>query len=75
MFDTILNHRTIRKYKSDPIPDEILQYILEAGTRASTTGNMQVYSIIATTDETQYCDHWNLNRTEIGNIDDPEGCK
>jgi len=52
MFDTILNHRTIRKYKTDPIPDEILQYILEAGTRASTTGNMQVYSIISTTDDT-----------------------
>lgn len=51
MFDTILNHRTIRKYKPDPIPREILQYILEAGTRASTTGNMQVYSIISTTDK------------------------
>ncbi|MEN8155634.1 MAG: NADPH-dependent oxidoreductase [Bacteroidota bacterium] len=52
MFDTILNHRTIRKYSTDPIPDEILNYILEAGTRASTTGNMQLYSIIVTTDET-----------------------
>lgn len=51
MTDTILNHRTIRKYKEDPIPDVILQYILEAGTRASTTGNMQVYSIVATTEK------------------------
>jgi nitroreductase len=50
MFDTLLNHRTIRKYTGDPIPDEVLQYILEAGTRASTTGNMQVYSIIVTTE-------------------------
>jgi nitroreductase len=50
MFDTILNHRTIRKYTGDPVPDEILNYILEAGTRASTTGNMQVYSIVVTTD-------------------------
>lgn len=50
MFDTLLNHRTIRKYKPDPIPAQILQYILEAGTRASTSGNMQVYSIIVTTD-------------------------
>ena len=52
MTDTLLNHRTIRKYKTDPIPHEILQYILEAGTRASTTGNMQVYSMVVTTDET-----------------------
>ena len=50
--NTLLNHRNIRKYKTDPIPHEILQYILEAGTRASTTGNMQVYSIVVTTDET-----------------------
>ena len=52
MINTILNHRSIRKYKSDPIPDNILNNILEAASRASTTGNMQVYSIIVTTDET-----------------------
>ena len=52
MLEAILNHRSIRKYKTDPIPHEILQTILEAGIRASTTGNMQLYSIISTTDET-----------------------
>ena len=51
MFDTILNHRSIRKYKSDPIPEAITNYILEAGTRASTTGNMQLYSIVLTESE------------------------
>lgn len=51
MFDTILEHRSIRKYTRDPIPRVVLDYILEAGTRASTTGNMQVYSIIVTTEE------------------------
>lgn len=51
MTDTLLNHRSIRKYTPDPIPHEILEYILEAGTRASTTGNMQVYSIISTTEQ------------------------
>jgi nitroreductase len=51
MTDTLLNHRSIRKYTPDPIPAPILDYILEAGTRASTTGNMQVYSIIVTTEE------------------------
>ena len=51
MTDTLLNHRSIRKYKPDPIPSPILDYILEAGTRASTTGNMQLYSIIVTTEE------------------------
>lgn len=45
---TIMEHRSIRKYKSDAIPESILNEILEAGTRASNTGNMQVYSIIVT---------------------------
>ena len=51
MTDTLLNHRSIRKYKTDPIPTAIMDYILEAGIRASTTGNMQLYSIVVTTDE------------------------
>lgn len=42
------SHRSIRKYKNTPIDESLLNEILQAGTRASTTGNMQVYSIIAT---------------------------
>ncbi len=49
--ETLLNHKTIRNYKSDPIDDTILDTILEAGFRASTTGNMQVYSVIVTKDQ------------------------
>lgn len=48
--NTILNHRTIRKYKSTPISDVNLNIILESASRASTTGNMQVYSIVVTKD-------------------------
>ena len=51
MTNAIFNHRSIRKYKSDKIDDKILNEILLAGTRASTTGNMQVYSIVATTNQ------------------------
>lgn len=50
MIKTLMEHRTIRKYKSDPIDDNLLSSILEAGCRASTTGNMQLYSIIVTKD-------------------------
>ena len=45
---TIMEHRSIRRYKPDPIPEGLLNEILEAGLRASNTGNMQVYSIIVT---------------------------
>jgi FMN reductase (NADPH) len=50
MKDIILNHRTIRNYKNDPVSETVLRKVLAAGTRASTTGNMQVYSIIVTKD-------------------------
>jgi nitroreductase len=46
----LLNRRTIRKYSSDPIDENLLNEILEMGCRTSTTGNMQVYSIIITKD-------------------------
>ncbi len=51
MIDTILNHRSIRKYKSEKIDPEIIERILNAGIRASNTGSMQAYSIIVTQDE------------------------
>ncbi|MFP4621819.1 MAG: NADPH-dependent oxidoreductase [Bacteroidales bacterium] len=51
MLNTIMQHRSIRQYKDTPVDDEDLKEILEAGTRASTTGNMQLYSIIVTRDE------------------------
>jgi nitroreductase len=44
-------HRTIRKYTTREISDALLESILESGIRASTTGNMQVYSVIVTRDE------------------------
>ena len=50
MLNTIYNHRSIRKYKNVEIDEELLNIILNAGIRASTTGNMQVYSIIITRD-------------------------
>ena len=51
VIESLLAHRTIRNYKSDPISDEILEKILTAATRGATTGNMQLYSIIITKDE------------------------
>ncbi len=49
--DTIFNHRSIRKYKNTPIAEDVLNKILLAATRASNTGNMQVYSIVVTKDK------------------------
>lgn len=43
-------HRSIRKYKPDPIPEAMLEQILACALRASSSGNMQTYSVIVTTD-------------------------
>lgn len=51
MIGTILTHRSIRKFKEQPIPENDLNEILVAATKASTTGNMQVYSIVVTQDK------------------------
>jgi nitroreductase len=51
MNDPLLSRRTIRKYSDRDITEQDLNYILEAAIRTSTTGNMQVYSIVVTRDK------------------------
>lgn len=51
MLEIINQHRSIRKYKQEPISEDLLHKICYAGIRASTTGNMQVYSMVLTTDQ------------------------
>lgn len=43
--------RTIRKYKKMDVPQGLLDNILQTAAQASTTGNMQLYSVIVTRDE------------------------
>lgn len=44
------DHRSIRSYLPGEINKDLVQEILESGIRASNTGNMQLYSVIVTTD-------------------------
>lgn len=46
--DSIKNRRTIRKYKEQDIPEDLLNGLLEESFRASTMGNMQLYSVVVT---------------------------
>lgn len=48
--DCIKNRRTIRKYKAEEIPFSLLNELLEEAFRASTMGNMQLYSVVITRD-------------------------
>ena len=46
--DFIKNRRTIRKYKQKDVSSELLNELLEEAFRASTMGNMQLYSVVVT---------------------------
>ncbi|MCQ2299368.1 MAG: nitroreductase family protein [Bacteroidales bacterium] len=46
--ELLKNHRSIRKYQDRPIPQEVMDRIIECGGRASNTGNMQLYSVVVT---------------------------
>ena len=49
MIKEIAGHRSVRQYRSDAVPQEVLNEILAAAVRASTVGIMQLYSIVVTT--------------------------
>lgn len=50
VIDCLLNHRSIRKFKPDPVPDDTIELILQAGTRAASAGNLQAYSFVVVDD-------------------------
>ena len=43
-------HRSIRAYKTEPVPDALLESIIAAGQRASTSSNLQLTTVIAVRD-------------------------
>ncbi|MCD8508576.1 MAG: nitroreductase family protein [Bacillus sp. (in: Bacteria)] len=49
--DVIHNHSSIRQYEDREVSQELLEEILDAGIRASSSGNMQAYSIVVTRDK------------------------
>ena len=51
MKSVLLKPRSIRKFRPAPVPAEVMRGVLEAAVRASTCGNMQLYSLVVTCDE------------------------
>ena len=45
------SHRSIRKYKPEHIPDELMNNLLNSARQAPTSANLQVYSIIIVKDQ------------------------
>jgi nitroreductase len=49
-YDVVKKRRSIRKYKSDPIPDKILERIIEAGRIAPSAKNIQPWRFVIVKD-------------------------
>lgn len=49
--DSMKNRRSIRKYTDKDISESLLNELFEVASRASNTGNMQLYSVIVTRDK------------------------
>ena len=50
IYQLIAERATCRSYRPDPIPDEVLNRILEAGCKSPSGGGFQALSIIKITD-------------------------
>lgn len=47
--EQIYRHASVRAYKPDPVPAELVKAIVAAGQRTSTSSNLQTYSVVAVT--------------------------
>ncbi|MCW4020347.1 MAG: nitroreductase family protein [Candidatus Bathyarchaeota archaeon] len=50
LLDTILNRRSVRRYRSELVPEQVLTNILEAGRAAPSANNAQPWHFIVVTD-------------------------
>ena len=71
VLNTIKVRRSVRAYKSDAVPAEMLNAVLEAGTYAPTGGGRQSPTIIAVTSEKYRKEIAGLNADVMGSSADP----
>ena len=69
--ETLKTRRSVRKYKSDMIPKDIIEKIIEAGTYAPTGMNRQTPIIIAVTNKEVRDKLSKLNASFMGLENDP----
>lgn len=47
---TLLSHRSVRAYRSDPVPEEALELAIAAAQSGASSQNMQMWSVVAVED-------------------------
>jgi nitroreductase len=53
IFEAMYSLRAIRRFKPDPVPEDVLWQVLEAATQAASGGNRQPWAFIVMTDADQ----------------------
>lgn len=48
--EQIHRHASVRDYEPDPVPEDLVEAIVAAGQRSSTSSNLQTYSVVAVTE-------------------------
>jgi nitroreductase len=74
ILDVITSRRSIRRYKPDPIPDEMIDKILEAARWAPTGENHQPWRLIVVRDQKMKKRISQLARIAIGSFSTVEYC-
>lgn len=69
--DTLITRRSIRSYRPDPVPQELIDRLLEAGTYAPTGMGRQSPIIVAVTNKEVRDRLSRLNARVMGSDDDP----
>jgi nitroreductase len=50
LYDALMTTRAMRRFRPDPVPDEVVEAILQAGVQAPSGGNIQPYQFLVVTD-------------------------
>lgn len=50
VFEQIYRHASVRCYRDDPLPRAVVEAVVAAGQRSSTSSNLQMFSVVAVTD-------------------------
>src|SRR3954469_19629553 len=53
IMEVMATMRAMRRLKPDPVPEELLETLVEAATWAPSGGNLQAYSFVVVTDRAQ----------------------
>ena len=67
LFEAIRTQRAIRLYKPDPVPQEMIEAVIEAGIRAPSSGNRQKWGFLVVRDpdlKLKIADYYRANITQ-----------